>query len=188
MSILLCITGTCSLSSKITFNTLMWHVQPTTVFFTKSQAAGSVVIIPATLVIIIAKFNDQFFDKYSTNASISLIANPRCHTLHVWKRWWFKCIYLHKLMGEISVLLLVAMPNEDYAVIVINILGVMVNLLLLWNTDSFETKKWVSLEWAQCGIHEADKSYFKRRVPLFTWFPSGRGMTKNANMFNKLWF
>ena len=60
-------------------------------------------------------FNDQFLNKYPTNASVSLVPNPRCHNLYVCKLWWLKYDYFpHKSMGEISVPLPVALSDEDY--------------------------------------------------------------------------
>ena len=60
-------------------------------------------------------FNDQFLNKYSTNASVTLVPNLRCHKLYACKLWWLKYDFFpHKLMGEISVLLPVALPDEDY--------------------------------------------------------------------------
>ena len=46
---------------------------------------------------------------------MTLVPNLRCHKLCVWKFWWLKYGYFpHKSMGEISVLLPVAFPDEDY--------------------------------------------------------------------------
>ena len=60
-------------------------------------------------------FDDQFLNKYPTNASVSLVPNPRCHNLYVCKLWWLKYDYFpHKSMGEISVPFPVALPDEDY--------------------------------------------------------------------------
>ena len=60
-------------------------------------------------------FIAQFVAKYPTNAPMSLVANPRCHKLYVCKRWWLKYDYLpRKSIGEISVLLPIAMLDEDY--------------------------------------------------------------------------
>ena len=60
-------------------------------------------------------FNDQFLNKYSTNASVTLVPKLRCHKLCVCKLWWLKYGYFpHKSMGEISVLLPVTIPDEDY--------------------------------------------------------------------------
>ena len=60
-------------------------------------------------------FNDRFLNKYSTNPPVSLVPNLRCHKLYVCKLWWLKYGYFqHKSMGEISVPLPVAFPDEDY--------------------------------------------------------------------------
>ena len=46
---------------------------------------------------------------------MTLVPNLRCHKLCVCKFWWLKYGYFpHKSMGEISVLLPVAFPDEDY--------------------------------------------------------------------------
>ena len=45
---------------------------------------------------VIHNFNDQFLAKYPTNASMSLVANPRCHKLYVCKRWWLRLDYLNR--------------------------------------------------------------------------------------------
>ena len=76
----------CSKSLKM----LIWQVLSTTVVVVRSPATQSVVFIP--VVFIIAKFQ-PIFNKYPSDASVSLVPNLRCHNLYVCNLWWLKYDY-----------------------------------------------------------------------------------------------